>query len=166
MIIEKEQVLAYLPHREPFIFVDSVELLHPKIQENTWETLTAKDVEELEVTAHYRVDKKHPIFQGHFPKNPILPGVIQIEMAAQTAGFAMFCCFEDPCNTDLKIALLGVQNTKFRKPIIPDIDLIIKTKALRSRGITFSNHRGQIYNHKNELFSEIEIFVSTQVNKA
>ncbi len=166
MIVNKEQVLSYLPHRSPFIFIDSVEILHPKIQNNEWGTLVGKEVEGTEVVANYRVDRKHPIFKGHFPGNPILPGVIQIEMVAQAAGFAMFCCFEDPYNTDLNIALLGVQNTKFRKPIIPNIDVIIKTKAIRVRGTTFANHKGEIYNHKNELFSEMEILVSTQVNKS
>ena len=161
MKLEKSQILSFLPHRDPFLFIENIEIFLPegRVKEN--KLLQGRDVEGIEVVGHYKVDKTHPIFEGHFPRNPILPGVIQIEMAAQTAGFALFYSFKDASNTNMKMALLGVKQAKFRKPIIPDRDVVIRTKVLKTRG-TFSNCQGAIYNHCDELLSEMEVMISIQ----
>jgi 3-hydroxyacyl-[acyl-carrier-protein] dehydratase len=90
MLMNKEQVMNFIPHREPFLFIDSVEsVTYPGIDLKKGDLLEAKDTLNAEIVAHYRTKEDHPIFAGHFPGNPILPGVVQIEMMAQAAAFAL-----------------------------------------------------------------------------
>ena len=146
MMINKQQIESFLPHRSPFLFVDSIEdiiLPHGKCEG----ILKKKDTVGIEVVAGHGVRRDHVIFDGHFPSNPILPGVIQIEMMAQVAGFTMFYCFENHRSTNIRMALLSVHNAKFRKPIIPDMDVVIKAKAVRVKG-SMVTHKAFIFNSK------------------
>ena len=163
MKLEAHQILSFLPHRDPFLFVDNIEihLSHDQNLKKNKGLLKRKDAEGIEVISHYQVDKSHPIFQGHFPGNPILPGVIQIEIVAQTSGFALFYSFNQNTKAHLKMGLLDVKNAKFRKPIIPNRTVIVKTKLVKNRG-TFFKSEGRIYGGQDELFSEMEIMLSIE----
>ena len=155
MIIDKEKILSFLPHREPFLFVDKVESI---LLPNGQEVRPLSDKENMvgvEVKALYALRRDHAIFQGHFPSNPILPGVIQVEMMAQAAGFSMFHCSLDATKGDMEMILLSVKNAKFRHPVIPDVDLTIKAKVLKVRG-TMVSHASTIHGPRGEVFSEAE----------
>jgi 3-hydroxyacyl-[acyl-carrier-protein] dehydratase len=78
MLFNKQEVLDFLPHRKPFLFVDTVEsvTVDPKVLES--EKVESKDLVGSKVVAHFHVGEDLEILKGHFPGNPILPGVIQV----------------------------------------------------------------------------------------
>ena len=152
--IDREQIKSYLPHRDPFLFLDRVEeIIMP--EGATTGLLKSSDAVGVEVVATYRVKSEHPIFQGHFPGRPILPGVIQVEIMAQAAAFTLLPCVEHPEEQNIEVALLSVHDAKFRRPIIPDCNLLIRSKAVKVRGGMVS-HRSRIYGPSQELLSEAE----------
>lgn len=162
MLCQKEDVLSFLPHRDPFLFIDSVEKVwyeDREIKEN--EVIDLRETVGMQVLAHYRTKADHPIFAGHFPGNPILPGVVQVEMMAQATSFVIYKARPDARGKQLEVALLGVDQTRFRKPIYPDMELVIKTICTKSRGIIMSN-KCEIY-HQDQLMSQTEVLASVKL---
>ncbi len=139
MLFNKEQVLDYLPHRDPFLFIDAVkEIIVPdEIKGRT--DLVARDVVGTKVICEYTVTEDMFILKGHFPGNPILPGVIQIEMIAQASAFSSL-----PINNlstvglNVETLLLGVEQSRFRKPITPGMKLEIHATMTKCRGTVAS----------------------------
>jgi 3-hydroxyacyl-[acyl-carrier-protein] dehydratase len=163
MAIRPDLVEKFLPHRHPFLFVDSIEsITFPDLKDG--EKPTVDDFLGNEIIAKYYTDPKHPIFEGHFPGNPIFPGVCQVEMMAQVAGFAYTEIFDDQKLSEVEMAFMSIQSAKFRKPILPAMDLEVHTKCLKVRGgvICF---KGAIY-HKEELMAESEFMASITFNKS
>lgn len=164
MVLNKEQVMSILPHRDPFLFVDSIDELLLGSGESLPEGGTIKYEEQVGcvVKASYHTRKDHPIFAGHFPGNPILPGVVQVEMMAQASCFSLFQVDPDVASKDLEVALLRVENAKFRKPIVPEMDLEIKCTCTKVRGM-FMEYECSTY-HKGQLMSEATVFASVKIN--
>ena len=109
-----------LPHRYPFLFVD---------------TVTKLDVENEEIEAIKNVTVNEPFFTGHFPDYPLMPGVIIIEALAQCAGILssdlMLKLGKDP---DEHVPLfLGIDNARFKKPVRPGDTLLLKAKLIQKR---------------------------------
>lgn len=157
MYLDKEKVKSFLPHREPFLFVDSVESI--KLSDNKSKANSIEELVGCEIEAKYFINPDHPILAGHFPGNPIVPGVVQVEMMAQVSSFALCKLFEMPFeNINLKLALLSVSNAKFRKPIIPNMELKIVAKCTKFRG-KHSTYDCKIF-HNDELMSEASLFAS------
>jgi 3-hydroxyacyl-[acyl-carrier-protein] dehydratase len=163
MEINKEQVLKFLPHRDPFLFVDSIECILLARDFKPADQASLKELVGAEVLANYRTEEDHPIFAGHFPGNPILPGVVQVEMMAQASCFALVKLHPDPFSMKLEVALLAVSNAKFRKPIKPNMDLKIKSTCTKARG-SFVNYDCQIF-HGEELMSEASVFATVSFTK-
>lgn len=160
--MNKEQVMQFLPHRDPFLFIDSVEtVLYPGRDLKEGEIITPKETVNCEVLAHYRTKKEHPIFAGHFPGNPVLPGVVQVEMMAQAAAFGLIGTVEDPAQSNMEVALISVSEAKFRKPIGPEMDLVIKSKCVKCRG-PFATHECQLYNG-DTLMSEATVMATVKL---
>ena len=136
MIMNKKQVLGFLPHRPPFLFIDSVsELIIPDELRGTL-IKNSKDLVGSSVKAHFYVDENLEILKGHFPGNPILPGVIQIEMMAQASAFVSLGLNGlDKDKVEVDTLLLGVESSKFRKPVKPGMKLEIHAAMDRCRGL-------------------------------
>jgi UDP-3-O-[3-hydroxymyristoyl] N-acetylglucosamine deacetylase / 3-hydroxyacyl-[acyl-carrier-protein] dehydratase len=111
-----QQLLNLLPHRYPFLMVDRV----IEIKED-----------KTELTALKNVTVNEPQFTGHYPGNPIMPGVLQIEAMAQTAGVLMLL----RCGGASKIPLfINADKVKLRKIVVPGDQLVIEAKILKLRG--------------------------------
>ena len=108
-----EEIKEILPHRYPFLLVDRV--LHVDIENGTIECL--KNVSSNE--AH---------FNGHFPQHPVMPGVLIIEAMAQSAGILGYHIRKTDGDTIYYFA--GVDKVRFRTPVVPGDQLILRSKLL------------------------------------
>ena len=162
MILNTEQVKKILPHRDPFLFIDSVESINIPDQEIVaGKTYDVKELQNFEVVAHYKTKKEHNIFAGHFPDYPILPGVVQVEMMAQATSFIVLLLNADPFSMKMDVALLGINEARFRKPIFPGMDLKIVTKTLKIR-VPMITSECKIY-HNDILMSEATVLASLKM---
>jgi 3-hydroxyacyl-[acyl-carrier-protein] dehydratase len=134
MEYDKQAVQEFLPHRSPFLFIDTVErIILPEGLEQK-ETYVEDELRGVVIEANFFADPDLPLFQGHFPGNPILPGVIQIEMMAQASAFSSIRRFVDHRNYTFDMALLTVNGAKFRRPIVPGDHVKIFCKFTKARG--------------------------------
>lgn len=110
-----KQIMEILPHRQPFLLIDTVEELVPG------ERAVAKKC----------VSYNEPYFAGHFPEEPVMPGVLLIEALAQTGAVAILAMEENKG----KIAYFaGIQNAKFKQKVVPGDVLILETEIIRQKG--------------------------------
>ncbi|MGH9515671.1 MAG: 3-hydroxyacyl-ACP dehydratase FabZ [Terriglobales bacterium] len=119
-VIERNEIETLIPHRPPFLWIDRVEELEPGVR----------------CIAVKFVDPATPIFAGHFPTKPILPGVFLIEAVAQTAGVMLGSAApQGSGNISGEVALLAAVNRfKFFKPVTPGQELRVETKKLGEAG--------------------------------
>jgi 3-hydroxyacyl-[acyl-carrier-protein] dehydratase len=119
-VIERSEIETMIPHRPPFLWIDRVVELEPGVR----------------CVAVKFVDPANPIFAGHFPAKPILPGVLLIEAVAQTAGIMLGSAApQDSGRAGGQLALLAAVNRfKFLKPVTPGQELRIETKKLTDAG--------------------------------
>jgi len=122
-----EQIRDYLPHRQPFLLVDRVLRITPK---GALTSLAGtEDKVGTEVVALKNVSYGDPVFGGHFPQFSIFPGVMTIEAMAQTAGFAAYpfaIVNPEEFKRGFQLILVGVDEVRFRKPIVPGDSLILE----------------------------------------
>ena len=107
MNLNLEDIKLLLPHRIPFLFLDSCEILE----------VGKKGI------GRKKFLKDEFFFEGHFPKNPIVPGVIIVEALAQTAGVVVSKQFESINN--IAVLFMSVNKAKFRKPVYPEDELTL-----------------------------------------
>ena len=112
MIINQEEIKELIPHRTPFLFVDKCQIIEPG---------------KKGISERYFSENEY-FFQGHFPNNPIVPGVIIVEAMAQTAGIVVSHQFKD--EKDKSVLFMSVNKAKFRKPILPNDNVIFEVKFL------------------------------------
>lgn len=107
-------IMKKLPHRYPFLLVDKIIAMEPSVS----------------ITGVKNVTINEPFFQGHFPGQPIMPGVLIIEAMAQVGGVLAFCT-----GTDAKsVFFMSIEKAKFRKPVVPGDQLIMELKVVQHRG--------------------------------
>jgi len=114
MTIDVNEIRKMLPHRYPFLLVDRVLELEPG----------------QSITALKNVTVNEEFFQGHFPVKPIMPGVLQIEALAQAAGVL---AIKSGLSGNM-VYFMSMDNVKFRKPVVPGDQLILRIKVTQSRG--------------------------------
>lgn len=114
-----EEVKQFLPHRYPFLLVDRV------LECTPGETLTAIK----------NVTVNEPFFQGHFPQKAVMPGVLIIEALAQATGLLGFKTMSESPSEDLLYMLVGVDNVRFKRQVIPGDQLVLKVKLLKKSRI-------------------------------
>ena len=114
------EILNYLPHRYPFLLVDRVISLE----------------EGKEITALKNVTINEPFFPGHFTYYPVMPGVLVIEALAQAAAILSFKTMDRKPSDDSVYYFAGIDNVRFKKPVSPGDQLVLKVKIDRiMRGI-------------------------------
>jgi len=134
-VISGESIRKFLPHRFPFLLVDRVLSIEPK-----GSLISAKGSDDkigTRVVAQKNVSFNEPMFQGHFPDFAIFPGVLSIEAMAQTASFATYPYIVDDAEQmarGFSVILLGVDDVRFRKPVIPGDILRIEAVLEKCRG--------------------------------
>ena len=114
MKINQEEIKQLIPHRDPFLFVDECLILEPGIK-----GISSRIFSENEY-----------FFKGHFPNNPIVPGVIIIEAMAQTAGIVVSYKLRE--FKEKSVLFMSVNKAKFRKPIRPDEKVSFEVKFINS----------------------------------
>ena len=98
----------------------------------------------ISATALVKVRKDSFFVQGHFPDNPVMPGVLIVESFGQAAAALTACGLEKETYENKLVFLMGVEKARFRNPVIPDCDLILKIQAIRSHG--------KVWKYKGEAF--------------
>ena len=111
------EILKYLPHRYPFLLVDRVLCCEP-----------GKNISALK-----NVSMNEPFFSGHFPHYPVMPGVLIIEALAQAAAILTLRTANLTTNDDSLYYFVGIDGARFKKPVQPGDQLILKATILRER---------------------------------
>jgi len=117
-ILTVETIRGLLPHRYPFLLVDRVTQL----------------TNSESITAIKNVTINEPFFNGHFPGQPIMPGVLIIEAMAQATGLLGFKTISDDPSPELLFVLAGVDKAKFKQQVTPGDQLILSAEILRQKG--------------------------------
>ena len=116
--LNKKQIINLLPHREPMLLID--------------ELINIKKL--FSATAIVNVKKDSFFVQGHFPGQPVMPGVFIVEAFGQAAA-ALTAYGVDPKEYENKLVyLMSVEKARFRNPVLPDCDLHLDIDAIRSHG--------------------------------
>ena len=163
MLVNHEQVLAFLPHRDPFLFIDTVDRIElPASLAGKKGPFTFAELIGAKVVCNFNVRPTVKVLEGHFPGYPILPGVVQVEMMAQGAAFIVVHAVDKPIHeAKLDVALLAVEKARFRKPVLPGMELEIHSVLTRVRG-PIQSYDCQIFS-AGELVSESSVMASIKI---
>lgn len=112
-----DEIMKMLPHRYPFLLVDKLEVSEAGVKGIGLKNLTMNEL----------------FFQGHFPNNPIMPGVLQIEAMAQTAGCIVMSADENYAENKRSVLFMSVEGVKFRKPVRPGDQLKMHLEKIKER---------------------------------
>ena len=116
--LNKDQIKLLLPHRDPMLLID--ELI---------------DINKLDsATGIVHVKKSSFFVQGHFPEQPVMPGVLIVEAFGQTAAALTANGIDKEVYQNKLVFLMSVEKARFRSPVIPDCELLLKIKSIRSHG--------------------------------
>ena len=127
-ILDKKKIANLLPHREPMLLIDEL-----------------YDIEKLSsATAIVYVKKDSFFVQGHFPDNPVMPGVLIVEAFGQAAAALTAHGLDKETYDNKLVFLMGVEKARFRNPVIPDCKLELKIQAIRT-------HR-RVWKYKGDAF--------------
>jgi len=128
--LNKKQIINLLPHREPMLLIEEL-----------------YDIEKLS-SATAIVDVKTDSFfvQGHFPDNPVMPGVLIVEAFGQAAAALTAHGIDKETYDNKLVFLMGIEKARFRNPVIPNCKLELKIQAIRTHG--------RVWKYKGEAFVE------------
>jgi len=126
--LNKKQIRDLLPHREPMLLIDEL-----------------YDIKKLtSATASLNVKKNSFFVNGHFPDQPVMPGVLIVESFGQAAAALTAHGLDKSTYENKLVFLMSVEKARFRNPVIPDCKLILKIEAVRSHG--------RVWKYKGEAF--------------
>ena len=127
-ILNKKDITDLLPHREPMLLINEL-----------------YDIEKLSsATAIVYVKKDSFFVQGHFPDNPVMPGVLIVEAFGQAAAALTAHGLDKETYDNKLVFLMGIEKARFRNPVIPDCKLELKIQAIRTHG--------RVWKYKGEAF--------------
>ena len=110
-----KEIQAIIPHRHPFLLIDSIEELEPGVR----------------AVGHKCVTFNEPWFQGHFPQEPVMPGVLIVEALAQTGAVAILSVEENKGKTAY---FGGMNHVKFKKKVVPGDKLCLECEIIKQKG--------------------------------
>ena len=128
--LNKTDIIKLLPHREPMLLIDEL-----------YDIIDLKSA-----TAVVKVKKNSFFVQGHFPDNPVMPGVLIVESFGQAAAALTAFGLDKSTYENKLVFLMGVEKARFRNPVIPDCKLELKIEAIRSHG--------RVWKYKGDAFVE------------
>ena len=128
--LSKKEIIELLPHREPMLLIDGL--------------INIKKL--FSATAIVNVKKSSFFVQGHFPDNPVMPGVLIVEAFGQAAAALTAHGIDKKTYDNKLVFLMGVEKARFRSPVIPDCKLELNIEAIRSHG--------RVWKYKGEAFVE------------
>ena len=144
--LNKDQIRDLLPHREPMLLIDEI-----------------YDIRKLSsATAVVNVNKNSFFVQGHFPDQPVMPGVLIVESFGQAAAALTAHGLDKETYENKLVFLMGVEKARFRNPVIPDCKLLLKIEAIRSHGRVWK-YKGEAF--VNEVKMADAIWSATIVDK-
>ncbi len=114
-MMDIKEIQKFLPHRYPFLLVDKIIKIEPGVKAVGMKNVTINE----------------EFFQGHFPGQPIMPGVLIIEALAQLAGVLAFHSGATPSKS---VYFMSIEKAKFRKPVVPGDQLRLEVNILQHRG--------------------------------
>lgn len=114
-MLTTKEIMEILPHRAPFLLVDTIEELVPGFRAVGKKCVTYNE----------------PYFAGHFPKEPVMPGVLILEALAQTGAVAMLSLPEYKGKT---VYFAGVNSARFKKKVTPGMVLTLETEVVKMKG--------------------------------
>ncbi|UNU73578.1 3-hydroxyacyl-ACP dehydratase FabZ [Moraxella nasovis] len=117
MPLKFEQLKHYLPHRYPFMLIDRVTACSP----DNW------------ITGYKNLSINEEFFNGHFPDNPIMPGVLMVEAMAQLSGVLGFISAGTSSEDGYLYLFAGVDKVRFKKLVSPGDQLVIRSKAIMNK---------------------------------
>ena len=128
--LNKDDIIKLLPHREPMLLISEL-----------------KNIKKLfSATGVVNVTKESFFVKGHFPGNPVMPGVLIVEAFGQTAAALTAHGIDKKTYDNKLVFLMGVEKARFRSPVIPDCKLELNIEAIRSHG--------KVWKYKGEAFVE------------
>ena len=112
-----DQIKHYLPHRYPFMLIDRVTACRP----DEW------------ITGYKNISINEELFNGHFPDNPIMPGVLMVEAMAQLSGILGFISAGQTSEDGYLYLFAGVDKVRFKKLVTPGDQLVIRSKVIMNK---------------------------------
>jgi 3-hydroxyacyl-[acyl-carrier-protein] dehydratase len=126
--LKKNEIINLLPHREPMLLIEEL-----------------RDIKKLTSATGVVLVKHNSFFvNGHFPGQPVMPGVLIVEAFGQSAAALTADGLDKSTYENKLVFLMGVEKARFRNPVIPDCELLLKIEAIRSHG--------RVWKYKGEAF--------------
>jgi len=126
--LNKNEIIDLLPHREPMLLIEEL-----------------RDIKKLTSATGVVLVKRNSFFvNGHFPGQPVMPGVLIVEAFGQSAAALTADGLDKSTYENKLVFLMGVEKARFRNPVIPDCELLLKIEAIRSHG--------RVWKYKGEAF--------------
>jgi len=126
--LNKNEIINLLPHREPMLLIEEL-----------------RDIKSLTSATGVVLVKHNSFFvNGHFPGQPVMPGVLIVEAFGQSAAALTADGLDKSTYENKLVFLMGIEKARFRNPVIPDCELLLKIEAIRSHG--------RVWKYKGEAF--------------